>query len=189
MAEEKPAKPNRKNPAEEIVEAVETAVSETADAAQAAAAEVAETVKSTAKEVAKTTRKSAEKVVSTAKKGATKATKSAEKGVSKTTATAKKAARKVEEAVDEATEGAVGRLGKSFDEFMDHQRKAVEEAGKALESLIPEGVRTHGRSAIEEAIEGYRKLVNSVVDQLNDTLKRVVPGGDGKEEAKEEAEG
>lgn len=54
----------------------------------------------------------------------------------------------------------------SFDTFLDHQKKAMEEAGKALEALFPPEVRTHGRAAVNESIEGFRVLVNSVLDDI-----------------------
>ena len=60
-----------------------------------------------------------------------------------------------------------------FDEFIDHQRKAATEAGRALESLIPEGFRDHGEAAVKEAVEGYRRLFNSVIDQVVSTIEKV----------------
>lgn len=60
-----------------------------------------------------------------------------------------------------------------FDEFIDHQRKAAMEAGKALESLIPEGFRDHGEIAVKEAVEGYRRLFNSVIDQVVSAIEKV----------------
>ena len=36
--------------------------------------------------------------------------------------------------------------------FIDHQRKAAVEAGKALEGLIPAAVREHGSQAFREMV-------------------------------------
>jgi len=58
-----------------------------------------------------------------------------------------------------------------LDEFIEHQRRAVDEAGKALLSLLPEGVQTHSEAAIKESVEGYRKLVNSTLDDVIERLK------------------
>lgn len=81
-----------------------------------------------------------------------------------------KARSKAKEVADDVQE----RLDDTaFDEFIDHQRKAVTEAGKALESLIPEGFREHGEAAVKEAIEGYRRLFNSVIDQVVNTIEKV----------------
>ncbi len=60
-----------------------------------------------------------------------------------------------------------------FDEFIEHQRKAVTEAGKALESLIPKGFREHGEAAVKEAVEGYRRLFNNIIDQVVSTIEKV----------------
>lgn len=61
----------------------------------------------------------------------------------------------------------------AFDHFIEHQRNAMTAAGKALESLIPQGVREHGRTAVRETLEGYRGLFNSAIDELIDTVKDV----------------
>lgn len=58
----------------------------------------------------------------------------------------------------------------TIDVFVDHQKEALNSAGKAITSLIPEGVKEHGSKAVEEMIEGYRGLFNDVMDDL---LKRV----------------
>lgn len=56
----------------------------------------------------------------------------------------------------------------NLDDFITHQRKAFEEAGKAFEALIPEGFKTHGREAFKEAVEGWRSLFNATVDAVQD---------------------
>lgn len=57
-------------------------------------------------------------------------------------------------------------------EFIEHQKKAVSEATKALSALIPNGVREHGDAAIKEMVEGYRKLINSALDQVISTVEK-----------------
>ncbi len=51
-------------------------------------------------------------------------------------------------------------------QFLDHQISAVKEAGKALEGLIPDAFKTHTEQAVKEAVEGYRTLFNSIIDNV-----------------------
>jgi hypothetical protein len=75
----------------------------------------------------------------------------------------------VVEAVEEVTEQA----GSPFEQFVEYQRKAVEEATKAFSALVPDGVREHGEKAVREMVEGYRTLFNSTVDDLIKRLENV----------------
>ncbi len=60
-----------------------------------------------------------------------------------------------------------------FEEFVDHQKKAITEATKAVESLIPAEFKKHGEAALKEMVEGYRKLFNSAVDEIVAAIERV----------------
>ncbi len=60
----------------------------------------------------------------------------------------------------------------SFDTFIEHQRKALDEATKAVEALIPPDFRTHSRAAFDEAVEGFRVLVNSTIDEVKSAVNR-----------------
>lgn len=62
-----------------------------------------------------------------------------------------------------------------IEEFLYHQRRALEETGKALEALLPEGFRTHGSNASKEFTRGFRVLVDAAMDELGKAKK----GGDG----------
>jgi hypothetical protein len=53
-----------------------------------------------------------------------------------------------------------------FEKFTEHQRKALEEATKALEALIPPEAREHGREAVNEFVEGFRVLFNAALDEI-----------------------
>ncbi|MEQ8672204.1 MAG: hypothetical protein RLP44_24840 [Aggregatilineales bacterium] len=53
-----------------------------------------------------------------------------------------------------------------IEEFLYHQRRAIEETGKALEALLPEGFRTHGTNASKEFTKGFRVLVDAAMDEL-----------------------
>ena len=59
----------------------------------------------------------------------------------------------------------------TLEEFMEHQRKAFVEAGKAMLALLPENFQSHSEAAVKEAIEGYRALVNNTLDDIIDALK------------------
>lgn len=61
---------------------------------------------------------------------------------------------------------------KPFDAFIEHQKKAIEEAGKALVALLPEDFKEHGQTAFKEVIEGYRKLFNATIDELIDAMEK-----------------
>jgi hypothetical protein len=62
---------------------------------------------------------------------------------------------------------------KIIDEFVEHQKKAITEATKAVESLIPEGFKKHGEAALKEMVEGYRNLFNSAIDEIVAAIERV----------------
>lgn len=56
-----------------------------------------------------------------------------------------------------------------FEGFLYHQRRALEETGKALESLLPEGFRTHGTNASKEFTEGFRVLIDAAMKEIKKT--------------------
>ena len=72
----------------------------------------------------------------------------------------------------------------ALDVFVAHQRKAITEAAKAIESLIPEGFRDHSRSAVQEVLEAYRTLINSTLDEIIATFEkvRIEPADEAAEE-------
>lgn len=58
-------------------------------------------------------------------------------------------------------------------QFVKHQRKAADEACKAVNALIPPDFRTHGRAAREEflasfkvVLEGVGKMVDTELDKM-----------------------
>jgi hypothetical protein len=69
-----------------------------------------------------------------------------------------------EQATPEGHEGEDPRT--PFEEFLYHQRRALEETGKALEALLPEGFRAHGSEASKEFTKGLRVLVDAAMDEL-----------------------
>lgn len=53
-----------------------------------------------------------------------------------------------------------------MEKFFYHQRRALEETGKALEALLPPGFREHGTEASREFARGFRILVDAAIDEL-----------------------
>lgn len=71
---------------------------------------------------------------------------------------------------------------KAVEQFVEHERKALTEAGKALISLVPEPVQTHGEAAIKEAVVGYRDLVNTTLDGIIEFVQKAKLESSDKEE-------
>jgi hypothetical protein len=59
-----------------------------------------------------------------------------------------------------------------IEEFLYHQRRALEETGRALEALLPEGFRTHGSQASREFTKGFRVLVDAAMDEMKKATRR-----------------
>src|SRR5687768_7975049 len=62
----------------------------------------------------------------------------------------------------------------AFNTFLEHQRKAITEAGKALQGFIPEDAREHGQAAFNAMIEGYRELINATLDSIKAAAEKPV---------------
>lgn len=62
--------------------------------------------------------------------------------------------------------GAADKPNTPFDEFLYHQRRALEETGKALEALLPEGFRNHSAEATKEFSKGFRVLVDAAMEEF-----------------------
>jgi hypothetical protein len=97
--------------------------------------------------------------------------------VKKASKTAEKAAQSAEDAAEKVTKKgkeALSELENSvFGQFLEHQKKSVAETNKALQALIPQGVKDHSASAYKEAMEGYRTLFNGLIDEIVDSLEKV----------------
>ena len=62
--------------------------------------------------------------------------------------------------------------GKPLGDFMKHQKRALDEAGKALEALLPPEFREHGKAAVNESVEGFRVLLNSLLDDFKAEINK-----------------
>ena len=63
-----------------------------------------------------------------------------------------------------------------FETFIYHQRKALEETGKALEALLPEGFREHGGEAGREFVKGFKALVDDAITEIEKATNEVKNG-------------
>lgn len=59
-----------------------------------------------------------------------------------------------------------------FEEFLYHQRRAIEETGKALEALLPEGFREHSQEASKEFTKGFRVLVDAALEEIKKSSEK-----------------
>ncbi len=59
-----------------------------------------------------------------------------------------------------------------MEEFLYHQRRALEETGKALEALLPDGFRKHGSAASQEFTKGFRILVDAAMEEMQKARSR-----------------
>ena len=73
----------------------------------------------------------------------------------------------------EQTEAKVPTDTSPIEDFMDHERRAVEELGKALEALLPAGFREHGSEASREFAKGIKVLVDAAIGELEKVSKKV----------------
>ena len=53
-----------------------------------------------------------------------------------------------------------------LEQFLFHQRRGLEEFGKALESLLPPGFKKHTQAAGNEFASGFRVLVDAAIDEI-----------------------
>jgi hypothetical protein len=50
--------------------------------------------------------------------------------------------------------------------FVNHQRRALEETGKALETFLPPGFKEHSSEAGREFVKGWKVLVDATISEL-----------------------
>lgn len=62
-----------------------------------------------------------------------------------------------------------------MEQFFFHQRRALEETGKALEALLPPGFREHSTNASQEFARGFRILVDAAIDELKKVSEKDDP--------------
>ncbi len=57
--------------------------------------------------------------------------------------------------------------------FLDHQIAAVNETGKALQALVPQGFKDHSRNAQEEFLKGFKVLIDSARESVEGEVQKV----------------
>lgn len=60
-----------------------------------------------------------------------------------------------------------------IDQFIEHQRRALEETGKAIESLLPPDFVSHAKEAQKEFIAGFKVLADTFIDEMEKVAKKV----------------
>lgn len=75
-----------------------------------------------------------------------------------------------------------------LEQFFFHQRRALEETGKALESILPPGFREHTQQAGREFAQGFRVLVDAAIDEIKKASEMEDPEAKAREEAARQAE-
>lgn len=69
-----------------------------------------------------------------------------------------------------------------LEQFFYHQRRALEETGKALEALLPPGFREHSSEASREFAKGFRVLVDAAIDELKKISEKEASPDEGETE-------
>lgn len=64
------------------------------------------------------------------------------------------------------------KLETTMERFFYHQRRAMEESGKALEALLPPDFRNHAGEASREFAKGFRVLIDDAIDELKKVSER-----------------
>ncbi len=68
--------------------------------------------------------------------------------------------------VKEDFEEVAPKVKSLLEEFVEHQKRALEETGKAIEALLPEGFKEHGKNASKEFTKGFKVLVDAAQAEL-----------------------
>jgi hypothetical protein len=75
--------------------------------------------------------------------------------------------------VNHETEQPEEELKNPLESFIHHQRRALEETGKALDSLVPPGFKEHGAEAGREFAKGFKVLVDAAITELEKMSKEM----------------
>ena len=81
-----------------------------------------------------------------------------------------------------------GEAGKTpLEQFIFHQRRGLEEFGKAMESLLPPGFREHTQAAGNEFASGFRVLIDAAIDEIKKASEMEDPDAQRAAEQEERA--
>ncbi len=65
-----------------------------------------------------------------------------------------------------------------LDAFMEHQRRGINETGRAFASLLPKDFRTHAGNAVEEMQASWAVLLDGAIETLKGRLDKMKPTPD-----------
>jgi hypothetical protein len=87
------------------------------------------------------------------------------------------------ENADTTDNGATDQFETPMEQFFYHQRRALEETGKALEALLPPEFRKHGSEASREFAQGFRVLIDATIDELKKVSEKEDPDAEASADA------
>ncbi len=91
------------------------------------------------------------------------------------------------EETNPAPEERVGDEGQTpLEQFIFHQRRGLEEFGKAMESLLPPRFKEHTQAAGVEFATGFRVLIDAAIDEIKKASE--MEDHDAQGEAEHEAQ-
>lgn len=172
----------------EMLDKARELVSDARESVGDVASKVSEQAKAAAAKVKESLDEATAKATETAKATAEKATETAKDFSERASAEMKETVAKVQETVSEALSDAQEAIAKTpLGDLIESQKRALIEAGKAIEALIPTAAREHGEKAVREMVEGYKSLFNMTVEQVSQTIEKAtgIKLG-GKDETKSE---
>jgi hypothetical protein len=59
-----------------------------------------------------------------------------------------------------------------LEEFVEYQRRALEETGKAIESLLPPKFVEHAKEAQKESLAGFKLLADTFIAEMEKVAKK-----------------
>ena len=71
-----------------------------------------------------------------------------------------------------------------LEQFIFHQRRGLEEFGKAMESLLPPRFKEHTQKAGSEFATGFRVLIDAAIDEIKKASEQ--EDAEGQPEAQQE---
>ncbi len=69
-----------------------------------------------------------------------------------------------------------------MERFFYHQRRALEETGRALEALLPPDFKHHSNEASQEFAKGFRVLIDATIDEMKKVSEREIEEDDETDE-------
>lgn len=74
-----------------------------------------------------------------------------------------------------------------LEQFIFHQRRGLEEFGKAMESLLPPRFKEHTQAAGVEFATGFRVLIDAAIDEIKKASEMEDHDAHGESEHEEQA--